>query len=74
MKMNDITKAVLNMNKKYDVHIAEINNKIIKNKRYVNYNKEKILNYYNEIYYYILDNNQLSSHLQSNENKNKKQF
>ena len=29
MKMNDITKAVLNMNKKYDVHIAEI---IIKKK------------------------------------------
>ena len=70
--MKDLNKIILKDKKKYNRKI-NLNLKIdSSSKNYVEYPRNDLKNYYNEIYQYLIDNEVLPKRLEYSKNKNRK--
>ena len=73
MTIKDITKNIVFINNKRDIHFSDYNKKNFSYKNYINYNRDSCINYYNEIYSFIKSNNTIyPERLLYNKTKNKK--
>ena len=70
MDFKQFKKILLEIKKKRKINSKSCLN--IKDKSYVDYPKENLKNYYNEIYKYLMNNSELPKRLEYSKDKNRK--